>query len=80
MRHEYSASDISMVSISGNTTAAQIRDFERQMRDVAQSKIPRAVQFALNGVAIDASKRMQTVLPTVLDHPTTTTTTTTRRS
>lgn len=59
-----------MVSISGNTTAAQIRDFERQMRDVAANKIPRAVQFSLNGVAIDASKRMQTMLPQVLDEPT----------
>lgn len=59
-----------MVSIRGSTTRDQIRDFERQMQSVAREKIPRAVQFALNGVAIDASKKMQAMLPTVLDEPT----------
>lgn len=59
-----------MVSIRGSTTQEQIRDFERQMRDVAKRKAPRAAQFALNGVAIDSSKKMQAMLPTVLDEPT----------
>lgn len=59
-----------MVSITGSTTAAQIRDFERQMRDVAEKKIARAVQYSLNGTAIEASVKMKALLPTIIENPT----------
>lgn len=65
-----SASHYCMVSITGSTTAAQIRDFERQMESIAREKIPRWIQYSLNSVAIEASKQMKAVLPTVIENPT----------
>lgn len=44
-----------MAFIFGFTPRQQVQDFVRQMTDLGSKRIPRAVQFALNGVAIESA-------------------------
>lgn len=59
-----------MAFIFGFTPRQQVRDFVRQMTDLGSKRIPRAIQFALNGVAIDAAKRAPAVIQQNVDRPT----------
>lgn len=59
-----------MVEIRGHTSKAQLDDFERQMLDLGSKRIPRAVQFALNGVAMEATKKSRPMLARELNNPT----------
>jgi hypothetical protein len=56
--------------IFGFTPRQQTQDFVRRMREIGSTRIPRALQFALNGVALDAAKKAPAAIDRTLDRPT----------
>ncbi|WP_246694821.1 hypothetical protein [Methylobacterium sp. WL6] len=49
--------------------AGAVRDAQRAFEELGASRFPRAVQFALTGVAIDGVNRWRRAVDTVFDHP-----------
>lgn len=59
-----------MATIRGFTPKQQTNDFVRRMTELGSKRIPRAIQYALNGVAIEAAKRAPAMLGKELETPT----------
>ena len=59
-----------MAWIIGFTPKSKVKHFAEQMQDISAKRTPRAVQFALNGIAIEAAKKSGPIVSKALDKPT----------